>query len=412
MSNRPRPAVLVDRSISERKPARLLSLAALLLSAALLLLPWLVKLDGKSHADWQQLLGRFHPLLVHLPIGLLVLVPVLEIAGAWRPVLREAVAFVLSLAFITSLGSLTLGYLLAYGSGEAGSTVTRHMWGGIALVIGIALCLLVRPPWSARTLPFAYPLLLTCTLLTLAWTAHQGGSITHGRNYLTEYLPTSLKSLILGNSTQVQVANPTSFYAKHIHPIFDANCISCHGESKKSGGLRLDSYDQLMRGGKDGRAIAPGNPDESLLLHRVTLPASHKQFMPAEGKPPLRAVEIAWIRAWIQQGASPTDSTVAGISRAAVGRTAHPRRGLQRARGRNSANGKKPGCKADARIGQALRRPCPLHGRCRRQLRRCATAAVSEIRAIHRRGRASAHGSHRCKLRHIGKIHSSSCAPS
>ena len=314
MSNRPRPAVLVDRSISERKPARLLSLAALLLSAALLLLPWLVKLDGKPHADWQQLLGRFHPLLVHLPIGLLVLVPVLEIAGAWRPVLREAVAFVLSLAFITSLGSLTLGYLLAYGSGEAGSTVTRHMWGGIALVIGIALCLLVRPPWSARTLPFAYPLLLTCTLLTLAWTAHQGGSITHGRNYLTEYLPTSLKSLILGNSTQVQVANPTSFYAKHIHPIFDANCISCHGESKKSGGLRLDSYDQLMRGGKDGRAIAPGNPDESLLLHRVTLPASHKQFMPAEGKPPLRAEEIAWIRAWIQQGASPTDATVAGIS--------------------------------------------------------------------------------------------------
>ena len=127
-------------------------------------------------------------------------------------------------------------------------------------------------------------------------------------------MPASLKSLTLGNTTRVQASNPTSFYTKHIHPIFDANCVSCHGESKTSGGLRLDSYDQLMRGGKDGRAIVPGNPDESLLLNRVTLPASHKQFMPAEGKPPLRAEEIAWIRAWIQQGASPTDATVAGIS--------------------------------------------------------------------------------------------------
>ena len=313
MSNRPRPAVLIDRLISRSKPARAFGLATLLLSAGLLLLPWLVKLDGKPHADWQQLLGRFHPLVVHLPIGLLVLVPALEIAGAWRPAFREAVAFVLSLAFITSLGSLTLGYLLAYGSGEAGSTVTSHIWGGIALAIGVALCMLVRPSWSSRTLPFAYPLLLTCTLLALVWTAHQGASITHGSDYLTQYLPASLKSLILGYRTPVQASNPTSFYTKHIHPIFDANCVSCHGESKTSGGLRLDSYDRLMLGGKDGRAIAPGNPDESLLLHRVTLPASHKQFMPAEGKPPLRAEEIAWIRAWIQQGASPTDATVAGI---------------------------------------------------------------------------------------------------
>jgi uncharacterized membrane protein len=314
VSNRPRPEVRVDNFISKSKSARVLGLAALLLSAGLLLLPSLVKLDGKPHADWQQLLGRFHPLVVHLPIGLLVLVPALEIAGAWRPALREAVGFVLSLAFITSLCSLTLGYLLAYGSGEAGSTVTRHMWGGIALAIGVALCMLGRPSWSSRTLPFVYPLLLTCTLLTLVWTAHEGGSITHGGNYLTQYLPASFKSLTLGNTTRLQAFNPTSFYTKHIHPIFDANCVSCHGESKISGGLRLDSYDRLMRGGKDGTVIVPGDPDESILLRRVTLPASHKQFMPAEGKPPLRPEEISWIRAWIQQGASPTDATVAGVS--------------------------------------------------------------------------------------------------
>jgi hypothetical protein len=287
-----------------------------LFSIALLLLPWLVRLDGKPHADWQQWLGRFHPLAVHLPIGLLVLVPALEVAGVWRPALREAVAFVFGLTFITSLGSLTLGYLLAYGSGEVGSTVMYHMWGAIALVIGVLLCMLVRPSWYLGTSPFAYPLLLTCTLLTLVWTAHEGGSITHGSNYLTQYMPASLKRLAPGNAARnaSQASNPTSFYSKHIHPIFDANCVSCHGESKTSGGLRLDSYDRLMRGGSDGAVIIPGNPDKSLLLNRVTLPAGHKLFMPAEGKPPLRAEEIAWIRAWIQQGASPTEATVAGVS--------------------------------------------------------------------------------------------------
>src|SRR5436305_2043925 len=110
-------------------------LAAGLLSVALLLFPEILKLDGKPHGDWLQFIGRFHPAAVHLPIGLIVLVPVLEIAGAFRPALREAAGFVLGLACAACLATLLLGYLLAYGSGDTGSTVTRHMWGGIALSI-------------------------------------------------------------------------------------------------------------------------------------------------------------------------------------------------------------------------------------------------------------------------------------
>jgi mono/diheme cytochrome c family protein len=305
--------MLTDRLTPKSKLARAQWISAFLLSTALLLLPWLVKLDGKPHADWEQFVGRFHPLAVHLPIGLLLLVPILELVGVSRPAMREAAGFVLSLAFIATFGSLTLGYLLAYGSGEAGATVTYHMAGGIALTIDVLFCILARPLWSSGVLSFAYPLLLACALLTLVWTAHEGGSITHGSNYLTQYMPAPLKSLAPWSVTQAQAA-PTSFYTKHIYPIFDVNCVSCHGKSKTSGGLRLDSYGELIRGGKDGPAIVPGNPDKSLLLYRVTLPTSHKQFMPAEGKPPLRAEEIAWIRSWIEQGASPTDSTVGGVS--------------------------------------------------------------------------------------------------
>ena len=78
-------ATFVDGLLPKNKTTRIAWMCALAFSLLLALLPWIVKLDGHPHADWQQFLGRFHPLAVHLPIGLLVLVPLLEIAGASRP---------------------------------------------------------------------------------------------------------------------------------------------------------------------------------------------------------------------------------------------------------------------------------------------------------------------------------------
>lgn len=67
-----------------------------------------------------------------------------------------------------------------------------------------------------------------------------------------------------------------------------------------------------MDGGNVSDIVSPGHAEQSLLLHRVTLPASDTKFMPSEGKPPLTANEIEWIKAWIQQGASPAATTLAG----------------------------------------------------------------------------------------------------
>jgi mono/diheme cytochrome c family protein len=284
---------------------KLVWVASLLVSVMLLLLPFLFKLDGKPHADWQQFLGRFHPMVVHLPIGLILLVPVLELAGRFRPALLEAAVFVLSLSLLSCLLALTLGYLLAYGGGTAGEGVVRHMWGGIALTVAVGFCFLVR---GAPV----YPYLLACVVLLLAFTAHQGGSLTHGDKYLTEYLPGPLKRFSLVRPKTP--AFPDSFYARHLYPVFDANCVTCHGPSKVKGGLRLDTYDRLMRGGEDGAIVIPGIPDRSTLLKRITLPKDDKKFMPSEGKPPLKPEEIAWIKAWIQQGASPELKTLVGIN--------------------------------------------------------------------------------------------------
>jgi mono/diheme cytochrome c family protein len=305
---------ITKRLLPEDRVARAAWLAAMLASVGLLLLPWVVRLNGKPHADWQQFLGRFHPLAVHLPIGLILLVPLLEIGGAIRPALREAAGFVQALAFVASLAALALGYLLAYGSGTAGETVTLHMWGGIALTIGVFICVLARTLWSSGIAPWAYPLTQACLLLILIWTAHEGGTLTHGNNYLTEYMPAPLKRWAVLRTTRAAVAHGDSFYVKHIDLIFDANCVACHGDGKVQGGLRLDSYQSLMKGGETGAVIVPGKPENSLLLTRVTLPVTDKHFMPAEGHPPLKTEEIAWIRAWIEQGASPTVGTLAGVS--------------------------------------------------------------------------------------------------
>jgi len=273
------------------------------------LLPLFFPLDGKPHADWLQFLGRFHPLLVHLPIGLIVLLPLLEFAGTRRQSLREAAGFVLQISLATCVLAIIFGLLLAYGSGEIGTTVTRHMRGGIVLAIELLLCRAVRRSWLMAQ-PRLYFTLLTAVLITLAWTAHHGGSLTHGSDYLTRYMPLTLKRFVAPSAVS---SHPNSFFARHVYTVLDTKCVTCHGTNKEQGGLRLDSYESLMAGGKDGIVIAPRNPDGSLLLKKVTLPPNDPHFMPAEGRPPLTPDEIVRIRAWVLQGASPDATSIPGI---------------------------------------------------------------------------------------------------
>lgn len=276
----------------------------------ILLLPLFFPLDGKTHADWLQFLGRFHPLIVHLPIGLIVILPLVEFAGIRRQSFREAAGFLLQISLAACVVSILFGFLLAYGSGEMGTTVTRHMRGGIVLAIELMCCVALRSSWLHAGQSRLYAILLATVLITLAWTAHQGGALTHGSDYLTRYMPAALRRILAPSAIS---SHPHSFFARHVYTVLDTKCVSCHGTNKEQGGLRLDSYEALMAGGKDGIVIAPHDPERSLLLQKVTLPPTDPHFMPAEGRTPLTPDEIARIRAWVREGASPDAASVPGM---------------------------------------------------------------------------------------------------
>src|SRR5690606_15500681 len=82
-----------------------------------------------------------------------------------------------------------------------------------------------------------------------------------------------------------------------------SKCNSCHNADKKKGQLLLTTYDDMLKGGKEGPSLVPGNLQASLMYQRVTLPSSHEDYMPAEGKTGLTADEVAILGMWIRHEA-------------------------------------------------------------------------------------------------------------
>jgi uncharacterized membrane protein len=274
--------------------------------------------DGVERGELGQFIGRFHPLAVHLPITLVLLAAALECAGFMSSAkhLQSFTGLVLALAAASALIAAPLGWLLAWSGGYEGQLVTRHMWGGISLAAVLVLCCVLRG-WNAQS----YGVALFAALCLMIWTADQGGKLTHGTNFLTEHMPASLRAMLAvpAPPPKAPVTNPAisptpaatpdsrrisvAFFSSRVAPIFEDRCTTCHGPEKKKGKLRLDSFDYVIRGGKDGIVVKPGDPKGSELFRRITLPRSHKDAMPAEGKPGLTATQIKVIEFWIASGA-------------------------------------------------------------------------------------------------------------
>lgn len=96
-------------------------------------------------------------------------------------------------------------------------------------------------------------------------------------------------------------------YATDIKPIFDKSCVRCHGAEKPKARLRLDSLDNVLKGGEHGKVLTPGNSAGSQVVHGASHVGNPDLFMPPPGNragiPKLTAEQVGLIRAWIDQGA-------------------------------------------------------------------------------------------------------------
>jgi hypothetical protein len=98
-------------------------------------------------------------------------------------------------------------------------------------------------------------------------------------------------------------------YAADIQPIFSKSCYPCHGPKtpKPKGKLRVDTLEQVLKGGEDGLAVVPNDIAKSPLLANVAHLGDSDDFMPPPKNKaqiqPLSKEQVGLIRAWIEQGA-------------------------------------------------------------------------------------------------------------
>jgi len=103
--------------------------------------------------------------------------------------------------------------------------------------------------------------------------------------------------------SELELTYDNSFYTDHIEIIFNKNCIVCHQDNKKKGGLNMISPNKIKMGGNNGSVLIIGNAYKSEIYKRIILPVSEKKHMP-KGKPALSNYEIKLIKWWINSGAS------------------------------------------------------------------------------------------------------------
>ena len=250
--------------------------------------------------------GRFHPVILHLPIGALLLTFFIDIVGRIRNnynsiLIRTALGF----SAIFSILAATLGYFLSLEGGYGKDTLQIHMWAGIGMTVIVCLLYFSKRSHKEILKKMYVPLFMMALLLTI-FTGHYGSILTHGETFLTVHSP-------LNSSSEKEIITETDslYYFQHvITPILEDKCVSCHNSNKTKGELNLSTIDQFKKGGKHGEIFTAGDIGQSTIYKALLLPIKEEEHMPPTGKPQLTRDEIWLIKHWIETGANFTDQII------------------------------------------------------------------------------------------------------
>lgn len=287
-------------------------------------------------------LGRMHIVLLHLPIGLLLGVAAWEMWRAWRGRRRaipmgHAAVFLAWLSVLGSAAAIGTGLAHELELADQADAIWLHKWLGIAAgVMSLITAILASAASRAESVAAAraasdakrlgvrtrvtsvYRASLFLTVGVLIPAGHFGGDLTHGEGYIIEPLlrggsPSGTGgeggadgegddrggssggggALPGGNAQLVEVTADA-------RRVLATYCASCHGTPRVRGGLRVDTADNILRGGNSGPVLVPGDADASLLVQRMLMPLHEDGHMPPSDRPQPTTQDIDAVRQWIR----------------------------------------------------------------------------------------------------------------
>jgi uncharacterized membrane protein len=263
-----------------------------------------------------QMFGRFHPIAVHGPVGMLFLAALMDVLAIRRGPLAEAIkpaiTFTMGVGAFAAVIAVIFGLLLSREGGYDTPVFRAHQVLGITtavLAILSYVCKLISD--GTGRYAFLHRFVMVSTLAILSVGAHLGANMVYGSNYLTAFAPDSVRngtkkfeSTLLsffggpkgdapashGNIPPVIAGgenDSATVYASLIAPLMESKCNSCHNEDKQKGELRLDTHENMLKGGENGDNLVPGDPGKSLMIARMQLPIDDEdgEHMPPDGKP-------------------------------------------------------------------------------------------------------------------------------
>jgi uncharacterized membrane protein len=320
-----------------------LTLFILAITAGLVSMPFFVDkepLKGLFQAPewWTKNIGEYHPLILHLPIGIIVLTVLMEVCswfsfGRYRPMTGVG----LFLAFIAGAFACVTGFFdLNVGGMKAESwddAWFQHMWLGIIFVGILGLAFLAKI-WGRRSGARGpiYGILLFGAAGVMGYAAHIGGVKVHK----TDPVENTLRGLGIikdgaveddkeGDVVIVVPPKDRLAYAEVVVPILENRCYSCHSEKDDNGKgeLWMDTYENLLFGGElqddepeKYSTLVPGDVEKSYMISVLNLPLEDDMHMPPKKKKQLDAHEIELLTWWVANlpaGKTLEDKTLEGM---------------------------------------------------------------------------------------------------
>ncbi len=269
-----------------------------------LLLTLLVFEKGISVPGWLPIAGHMHPLVLHFPLALVVLISLFTL---YQQVNTSTTVYPLKpwlclTAAMTGFTALS-GLFLSVEEGYDPEALYGHKWSGTALsgiilVWSLGFTFIEKRKWLQVFMSVS-------SFTAVLFAGHRGANITHGENFLwAPILKEKEKPPVFFEEALV--------YADMVKPILEGRCMNCHNDRKAKGGFIMTTETLLQKGGKTGKPWDLKENDLGLMMKRLHLPLQDKKHMPPAGKPQLTDQEIFIIAQWLVKGASFTQP-VAGL---------------------------------------------------------------------------------------------------